>query len=332
MNVLFVGGTGNISRACVKRALEEGWEVLLLNRGTRSDLVPQGVRFIQSDIRNLEQTNKSLDGLSFDVVTQFVGYLPEHIQTDFEIFRDRVGQYIFISSASVYHKPSLNHIITESTPLHNPFWQYSQNKIACESLLREMYAEKRFPMTVVRPSHTYNDGWIPTTFASSNYTIAQRMLEGKEIISHGDGQSLWTLTHASDFAKGFVGLFGNAQAIGEAFHITSDEALSWDQIYRTIGMQLGVEPRLVHIPSDIISKIEPDLAGSLLGDKAYSSLFDNSKIKRLVPSFNISISFNTGMRRSLEWYERHPDLKRSDPKTESLTERILAEWHRMVGN
>jgi nucleoside-diphosphate-sugar epimerase len=330
MKALFIGGTGNISRACVKRALQNGWEVYLLNRGTKSNLVPEGARSIKSDIRDVQETKKRLKDLSFDVVAQFVAYVPEHIQADIELFQGRVGQYIFISSASVYHKPALHYIITESTPLHNPFWEYSRNKIACEYLLRKTYAEKGFPFTVVRPSHTYDDGWIPNAFSSSNYTIAHRMLEGKEIISHGDGQSLWTLTHSSDFAKGFVGLFGNSQAIGEAFHITSDEALSWDQIYKTIASPLGVAPQLVHIPSDTITEIAPDFGAGLLGDKAYSSVFDNSKIKRLVPSFQISIPLSVGVRRSLEWYEKHPDLKMADPKTENLIEKILSEWNGMV--
>ena len=330
MKALFIGGTGNISRACVKKALQDGWEVYLLNRGTRSNLVPEGARTIQSDIRDVQETQKRLKGLSFDVVAQFVGYVPQHIQADVEMFQGRVGQYIFISSASVYHKPALHYIITESTPLHNPFWEYSRNKIACEELLRKTYAEKGFPFTVVRPSHTYDDGCIPNAFGSFNYTVAQRMLEDKEIISHGDGQSLWTLTHSSDFAKGFVGLFGNPLAIGEAFHITSDEALSWDHIYKTIASPLGVEPRIVHIPSDTIAEIVPDFGAGLLGDKAYSSVFDNSKIKRLVPSFQISTPLHVGMRRSLEWYDNHPDLKKVDPETDNLIEEILSEWNSMV--
>ena len=329
MKALFIGGTGNISLDCAKNALENGWEVYLLNRGTRNHLVPEGARSIQSDIRDVQGTKKLLEGMSFDVVAQFVAYVPEHIQADIEIFQGRVGQYIFISSASAYRKPPLHYIITESTPLHNPFNAYSRDKMACEELLRKAYAEDGFPSTIVRPSHTYDDSRICSGFESVSYTIAQRMLDGREIVSHGDGQSLWVLTHSRDFAKGFVGLFGNPQAIGEAFHITSDEALNWDQIYKTIASALGVAPRLVHIPTDIVAEIAPEFTG-FLGDKGYSVVFDNSKIKRFVPSFQCSIPFHVGVRRALKWYDDHPELKKVDPKTDSLLERILSEWHSMV--
>jgi nucleoside-diphosphate-sugar epimerase len=327
MKALFIGGTGNISRACVNRALKEGWEVAVLNRGTRPNRIPKGAIAIQSDIRNVQQTKELIEGLSFDVVAQFVAYVPEHIEADTEIFQGKTKQYIFISSASAYHKPALHYVITESTPLHNPFWQYSRDKIACEELLRKAYAEKGFPFTIVRPSHTYDDGWIPSPFGSSNFTVAQRMLEGRPVISHGDGQSLWTLTHSSDFAKGFIGLFGNTLAIGEAFHITSDEVLSWDQIYGTIASALGAEPHIVHIPSDVIAAIDPERGAGLLGDKTYSCVFDNSKIKRLVPSFQITTPFHVGIRRSLRWYDEHPELKKVDPETDKAIERILSAWN-----
>jgi len=329
VKVLFIGGTGNISLECVKNALQSGWEVYLLNRGTRIDIVPEGARSIQGDIRDVQGTKKRLKGMSFDVVAQFVAYVPAHIQADIEMFQGRVGQYIFISSASAYQKPPLHYIITESTPLHNPFNEYSRNKIACEKLLEKAHAESGFPFTIVRPSHTYDDSRICSGFESISYTIAQRMLDGKEIVSHGDGQSLWVLTHSLDFAKGFVGLFGNPRAIGEAFHITSDEALSWDQIYKTIASALGVEPRLVHVPTDIIAEIVPDFNG-FLGDKGYSVVFDNSKVKRFAPSFQCSIPFHVGVRRALRWYDTHPELKKVNPETNSLLETILSEWHRMV--
>ncbi|MFW6212806.1 MAG: SDR family oxidoreductase, partial [Spirochaetota bacterium] len=279
MRVLFIGGTGNISLACTREAVQKGIDVFHLNRGTRKVAVPSEVETITADIRNVEETQSKLTDLEFDVVVDWIAFTPEHIQNDLELFRERARQFVFISSASVYHKPVRHPIITESTPAHNPFWRYSQQKIACEQLLSQEYAQGGFPMTIVRPSHTYSDGWFPTTFGH-DFTVPQRILDGKPIVVHGDGQSLWTITHVDDFAKAFVGLLGEPSAIGETFHITSDEAITWDQIHIAIGHAIGREPELVHIPSETIGQFDPEFGAGLLGDKRYSVVFDNAKIKR----------------------------------------------------
>jgi nucleoside-diphosphate-sugar epimerase len=290
--------------------------------------VPEGVVLLKGDIRERQAVENALSGHKFDVVTQFIGYLPEHVEADIDIFSGRTGQYIFISSASVYHKPPSHYIITESTPAYNPFWEYSQKKIACENLLQRAYREKGFPFTIVRPSHTYNDGWLLSSFGSSDYTVAHRMLNGREIVVHGDGQSLWVVTHADDFARAFVGLFGNRRAVGETFHITSEEVLTWDQIHLTLADALGVEPKIVHISSDFIASVAPKRGGGLCGDKAYSVVFDNSKIKRFVPGFRAVIPYHEGIRRSLAWYEAHPELKVSNPQVEQEIETVLSAWRR----
>ena len=326
MRILFIGGTGNISLECTRVVLEKGHELFHINRGSHPERVPDGVTTLQSDIRDLHQTKKALKGLRFDSVVNWIAFLPEHIDQDIDLFSGATDQYVFISSASVYQKPPPQRIITESTPLANPYWQYSRDKIACEQRLRRAHAKSGFPVTIVRPSHTYGHTWIPTSLGSRDFTVPQRMLSGKEIIVHGDGQSIWTLTHSRDFARGFVGILGNTLAVGEAFHITSDEALTWDNIHRIIAQELGVQARIVHIPSDFIARFSPEKGGSLLGDKAYSTVFDNGKIKRLVPDFSASIPFRTGIRESLDWYQAHPDAKVVDSNTDALIERLLAEW------
>jgi nucleoside-diphosphate-sugar epimerase len=331
MRVLFIGGTGNISSACTRRALEKNVEVIHLNRGTRSEKVPQGVTTLRADIRNADEVRRALGGMRFDSVTQWLGYLPEHVETDIARFRDRTAQYVFISSASAYRKPLPHPVITESTPLGNPFWEYSQNKIACERLLERAWEDSRFPYTVVRPSHTYDDGWIPTCFGSRDYTVARRILDGKEIVVPGDGQSLWTLTHASDFARGFIGLLGNPTAIGQAFHITSDEFLTWETIHQTIGLALGAGPRIVHVPSDFVARVCPERGKSLLGDKAHSAIFDNSKIKRYVPEFRATIPFAEGIRRSLAWLDAHPESKKVDAVIDGEYAKVLEAWWRAMG-
>jgi nucleoside-diphosphate-sugar epimerase len=260
--------------------------------------------------------------MHFDAVVDWIAFTPEHIRTDLDLFRDKSDQYVFISSASVYHKPVRNHVITESTPAYNPYWRYSQNKIACEQLLWKEYAENGFPMTIVRPSHTYSDGWFPTTFGK-DFTYPQRMLDGKPIVVHGDGSSLWTITHTDDFAKGFTGLLGHPGAIGETFHITGDEQLSWDEIHRAIGRAVGAEPEIVHVPSEIIARFDPDVGAGLLGDKQFSVVFDNAKIKRYVPGFQATIPFWEGMRRSMRWVRENPDRKVIDEETNALVDRII---------
>ncbi len=330
MRVLFIGGTGNISLACTRRALEKNLEVIHLNRGTRPEKAPHGVTTLRADIRNADEVRRALGGMRFDSVIQWLGYLPEHVEADIARFRDRTAQYVFISSASAYRKPLPHPVITESTPLGNPFWEYSQNKIACERLLERAWEDSRFPYTVVRPSHTYDDGWIPTCFGSRDYTVARRILDGKEIVVPGDGQSLWTLTHASDFARGFIGLLGNPTAIGQAFHITSDEFLTWETIHQTIGLALGAGPRIVHVPSDFVARVCPERGKSLLGDKAHSAIFDNSKIKRYVPEFRATMPFAEGIRRSLAWLDAHPESKKVDAVIDGEYEKVLEAWRRAM--
>jgi nucleoside-diphosphate-sugar epimerase len=326
MRILFIGGTGNISLDCSHAALEKGYELFHLNRGNHPERVPAGVKTLKADIRNLQQTQQVLRDLKFDSVVNWVAFLPEHIERDIEIFSGITDQYVFISSASVYLKPPTHWIISESTPLANPFWQYSRDKIACEDLLFSAYKEMGFPVTIVRPSHTYGNTWIPTSFGSRDYTVPNRMLRSQEIIVHGDGQSIWTLTHSTDFARGFIGILGNPSTLGEAFHITSDEALTWDNIHRIIAQGLGVEPKIVHIPSDFIRRFSPNKGASLLGDKAYSTVFDNSKIKHVVPNFRPAIPFQTGIQESLVWYDAHPEAKVVNPDTNAEIERILSAW------
>ena len=328
MRILFIGGTGNISLDCTHAALEKGHELFHLNRGSHPERVPAGVTTLHADIRDLLQTKRALRDLRFDSVVNWIAFLPEHIEQDIQVFSNITDQYVFISSASVYLKPPPHRIVTESTPLGNPFWQYSRDKIACEELLGRACEQTDFPMTIVRPSHTYGNSWIPSSFGSRDYTVANRMLSGKDIIVHGDGQSIWTLTHSRDFARGFIGILGNHQSLGEAYHITSDEALTWDDIHKLIARQLGVEPRIVHVPSDFIQRFSPEKGASLLGDKAYSTVFDNSKIKGLVPDFRPRIPFKAGIQESLAWFEAHPEAKIVDSNTDALIERLLAAWKR----
>lgn len=330
MRVLFVGGTGNISSACTTRALEKGIEVFHLNRGTHPEKQPSGVTLLRADIRDSDQVRLVLAQQKFDAVVQFLAFTPDQVESDIRIFDGHTDQYVLISSASAYRKPLLHPVITESTPVANPFWEYSRLKIACEKRLIQEAEERGFPYTIVRPSHTYDNGWIPGCFSSRDFTVAWRMLEGKEVIVPGDGQSLWALTHASDFAKGLVGLLGQPAALGEAFHITSDELLTWETIHRTIAGALGVAPKIVHIPSDYIAAIVPERGAGLLGDKAVSVIFDNSKIKRFVPEFQATVSFAEGIRRSIAWYDEHPDLKVPNEEVNEEIETILGHWGRAL--
>lgn len=326
MKVLFIGGTGNISLDCTHEALRHGIEVFHLNRGTHPEMTPEGVQTLQGDIRNEKETAKLLSGMSFDVVVNWVAFDVNHIESDIRLFAGRTRQYVFISSASAYKKPVTDRLITEGTVLHNPFWEYSRKKIACEERLIREFRENAFPVTIVRPSHTYSTGWLPTSFGSRDFTVAWRMLQGKPIIVHGDGESLWTLTHTEDFAVGFVGLLGNPDAVGEVFQITSDEALSWNRIHRIIATALGARPTVVHIPSSFIGSLYPSRGAELLGDKAYTVVFDNSKIKRWVPRFKAAIPFHEGMRRSVAWFHAHPELMRPEGPINDEIEKILAAW------
>jgi nucleoside-diphosphate-sugar epimerase len=305
MKILFIGGTGNISNQCSKMALDRGHEVVLLNRGKTNIPIP-GARSVVADIKDEAAVNSALGDEKFDVVANFIAFTPDDIDRDFRLFADRTEQYIFISSASVYQKPPANPVITESTPLKNPFWDYSRKKIACEERCHALYREKDFPMVIVRPSLTYDTVWPVAIGGWNDFTLVDRMRRGEPIISHGDGTSLWTVTHAEDFARGFLGLCDNPKTHGEAFHITSDEVLTWDQIYRTIAEAAGVEAKIVHVPSDLLARIQPWQEGNLQGDKAVSAIFDNSKIKEFVPEFDAVIPFRDGARRTLAWFEEDP--------------------------
>jgi nucleoside-diphosphate-sugar epimerase len=322
MKVLFLGGTGIISAAVSRQAIVKGLDLYLLNRGLRG-VNPPGSHSLIADTRQPEDVKAALQGLQFDVVVNWVAYTPDDIERDLALFQGRVKQYIFISSASVYQKPPTHYVITEATPLHNPYWDYSRNKIACEERLMRAYAEAGFPVTIVRPSQTYDQNFPVPIGGGAFYTLADRLKKGRPIIVHGDGASLWVVTHAEDFGRGFLGLLGNWDAIGNAFHITSDEVLTWEQIYQTIAEGLGVDAKIVHIPSDFIARLEPELAGTLLGDKMWSAVFDNSKIKSFVPGFKAVIPFRDGIRRTLAWFETDERRQRVDDAAQEKIEHIL---------
>ncbi|HCY43291.1 MAG TPA: NAD-dependent dehydratase [Prolixibacteraceae bacterium] len=322
MKVLFIGGTGFISTAVSRMAIERGMELYLLNRGNRLSEIP-GAHQLTGDIHHPESMHNALKDHQFDVVVDWIAFTPEDVERDLQVFRGRTNQFVFISSASAYQKPVVNYVITESTPLKNPYWEYSRNKIASEELLLKAYRDEDFPVTIVRPSYTYNT-YLPVAIGGFGcYTLADRMLKGKPIIVHGDGTSLWVNTHAEDFAKGFLGLLGNEKAIGQAFHITSDEVLTWNQIYQTIADVLGVEAKMIHIPTDFIIKEVPRLTGDLLGDKTWSAVFDNSKIKAFVPEFQATIPFREGMRRALGWFA-------ADKNRQRINEQVNAEMDQII--
>lgn len=324
MKVLFIGGTGFISTSVSRLALARGIDLYLLNRGlVKADL--PGAKRLVADIRQPEPVRGALRDAKFDAVVDWIAYTPEDIERDLAIFRGRTKQFIFISSASAYQKPPGHHVIRESTPLHNPYWEYSRNKIACEECLTRAWREEAFPVTIVRPSLTYGDANFPIALGGWGcYTLADRLKRGKPIIVHGDGSSLWVVTHAEDFAKGFLGLVGNPQALGEAFHITSDEVLTWNQIYETIADALGVKANLVHLTSDFIARVSPALTGTLLGDKTWSAVFDNSKIKAFVPGYQAVIPFREGIRRTLAWFDADKSRQRVDEAVNAELDRILA--------
>ncbi len=325
MRVLFIGGTGNISSSVSRLALAQGIDLHHLNRGQRAADIP-GVKTLHADIRDTAAAAKALAHQQWDCVVNWIAFTVPDVERDLELFRDKTAQYIFISSASVYQKPPTHPVITESTPLYNPYWEYSRNKIACEDRLMKEYRERGFPITIVRPSLTY-DTVIPVALGGwTDYTIVDRIKRGLPIIVHGDGSSLWVVTHAEDFGRGFIGLLGNDRAIGHAFHITSDEVLTWDQIYRTIAGALGVEANIVHIASDFIVKVAPQFTGSLLGDKSWSVAFDNSKVKAFVPGFQATIPFRDGIRRTLAWFDADERRKRIDPAVNTELDRILEAY------
>ena len=323
MRVLFIGGTGFISAAASRRAIAQGIELYLLNRGLRVGDMPGACGLI-ADIHRPDVARSALQGLDFDAIVDWVAYTAEDVERDIELFRGRTKQYVFISSASAYQKPPEHYVIRESTPLSNPFWQYSRDKIACERRLMQAYREEGFPVPIVRPSMTYDTNLPIALGGWGTYTLADRLLRGRPVIVHGDGSSLWVVTHADDLARGIVGLLGNERALGEAFQITSDEVITWNQIYQGIAEALGVEADIVHIPSDLLAHIAPDLTGGLLGDKTWSLAFDNSKIKEYVPGFRADIPFRDGIRRTLAWFAADETRRTVDDGVNAEMDRILA--------
>ncbi len=312
---LLIGGTGTISMAITRRLAASGeWKVCLLNRGNRNAGLPGGVETITADIA--DAAKRELGGREFDVVANFINFTPDQVERDIALFAGRTGQYIFISSASAYQKPVARLPITESTPLRNPFWQYSRDKIACEDVLTAAYRETGFPMTIVRPSHTYNDRRLPLAVQGKGgaWQVLERIRLGKPVVVHGDGSSLWTVTHADDFAVGFTGIMGCTPAIGHAFQITSDDVLTWDGIYSHIAAALGTKPNIVHMTSDAIAKALPDQGPGLLGDKTCSVIFDNTKIRTYVPEFCPRIRFEDAVRRIVETFRSSPELQTPDPE------------------
>ncbi len=327
MKVLFIGGTGNISTSVSKLAVAQGINLYHLNRQKTAKPLPD-VKTIKADIIKQEECVNALKDHTWDVVVNWIAFVENDIRRDFELFNGKTKQYIFISSASAYQKPLAHPVVTESTPLKNSYWQYSRNKIACEDLLNHYYRNDYFPITIVRPSHTY-DTIIPVPIGGSKeYTTVDRMNKGKKIIVHGDGTTLWTLTHSEDFAKGFVGLLGHKQAIGHAFHITSDENLTWDQIHHIIADAAGGEANIVHIPADLLAAYDENLLGELSGDKSASVIFDNSKIKQFVPGFTATIPFSEGIKRTLEWFHQDPARQIIKQETNAWIDMVIERYER----
>ena len=328
LKALFIGGTGTISMAITRAvAKDENWDLYLINRGNRTDEIPENVHLINADINDEESIDEILDGNRFDCVCDFIGYTPEDAERDYRLFRGRCSQFVYISSASAYNKPCRSYVITEGTALANPFWEYSRNKIYCESFFMDKYEKEGFPVTIVRPSHTYDERSIPLGVHGDrgSWQVIKRMLEGKPVIVQGDGTSLWTMTFNEDFAKGFKGLMGNPHAIGESFQITSDETLTWNQIYQTIADALGVELKAYHVSSELLTAFGPeyDFEGSLTGDKAVSVSFDNSKIKRLAPDLKTNVPLHKGVRIALEYILNHKECMKEDPEFDKWCDKVI---------
>jgi nucleoside-diphosphate-sugar epimerase len=332
MKILFIGGTGLISSACSDLVVEHGHELFILNRSqSNKHPLPAGAQLIKADVHgNQEDLAVLLRKYEFDSVVDWIAYTPQDIERDIALFRGRTRQFVFISSASAYEKPPKNYLITEETPLSNPFWQYSRDKIACETMLMDEYRNGGFPVTIIRPSLTYGPSQIPLSVGSwlYPYTVIDRIKRGKKIIVPGDGTSLWVLTWNRDFARGLFGLLGNDQALGQAFHITSDEVLSWNQIYLEVFSALGKPPSIVHIPSDLIAAYWPDALGSLIGDKANSAVFDNSKIKKFVPDFHCEVPWAEGVRCAIAWHEADPVRMAVDQDLNKIWDQIINSYEK----
>ena len=327
MKILLIGGTGTISGAIAKLLAQRGDDLTLLNRGNRAEDVPAGAKVICCDINNEALVAEKLAGECFDAVCQFIGYKPEHVQRDYRLFAGKTKQYIFISSTAAYQKPVVNYRMTEETAFCNPYWDYAREKAACEEFLMQKYREEGFPVTIVRPSHTYGERSVPLAVRGKkgSWQILKRMMEGKKVIIHGDGTNLWTLTHNSDFAKGFVGLIGNPVALGEAFHITSDESVTWNQVYQIVADRLNVPLHAYHVSTDFLSAVNPphDYWGSLMGDKANSVVFDNTKLKKAVPGFHATVSVAEGIANTVDYVLAHPQCQTDDPEFDDWCDKVI---------
>ena len=329
MRILIIGGTGTISSAITRQLAASGQDLWLLNRGTRKQEVPAGVKQIVADISNEEEVKRLLGDVQFDAVCEFIGFVPEQVERDIRLFKGRTRQYVYISSASAYNKPASNHVINEGTTLANPYWEYSRNKIACEELLMKEYRENAFPVTIVRPSHTYCERSVPVSVhgPKGSWQVLKRMIDGKPVVVQGDGSSLWTLTWNEDFARGFIGLLGNPKAIGEAFQIMSDESLTWNQVYKCVADALGVAFHPYYVSSEFLAAVAPkeyDFTGNLLGDKSVTVVFDCSKLKRVVPGFQATTRFHEGVRRCVAYLLSHPELQVEDEEFDAWCDQVIA--------
>ena len=335
MKILMIGGTGTISMAITNQLAKTEHEVYLLNRGNRSSEVPENIKIITVDIDDEAAVIAKLDGMYFDAVCEFIGFVPEQLERDYRLFKDKTKQYIYISSASAYHKPVKDYRITEATTLANPYWEYSRNKIACEEYLMKLYREEGFPVTIVRPSHTYDLRSVPIGVHGhkGSWQVLKRMLDGKPVIIHGDGTSLWTITSNEDFAKGYIGLIGNPHAIGEAFQITSDESLTWTQIYKIVADVLGVELNPYYVASEFLAAVSDyDFTGSLIGDKACTVVFDNTKLKNTVPGFQATIRAEQGLRKTIENVLANKELQVEDPEFDAWCDKVIEKLEEVKKN
>ena len=326
MKILFIGGTGTISTAISKLIIQSGHDLYLLNRGKRNGVLPEKIHYLIADIDDEPTVTDLIKDLEFDCVVDFIAFVPKQLERDYRLFKGKTKQFIFISSASVYQKPLSDYRVTEATPLANPYWQYSRDKIDCEDYLMKLYREEGFPVTIVRPSYTYDERKVPLAVHGNqgNWSVVKRIIDGKPVIIQGDGTSLWTMTHNSDFAKGFVGLIGNIRALGEAVQITSDEVLTWNQIYQCIAKAVNKPLKAVHVSSEFLAAAGPyDFYGGLLGDKAHSVVFDNTKLKRLVPEFVATKRFDEGVKETIETILAHPEYQQEDPEFDTWTDKII---------
>ncbi len=329
MKILLIGGTGTISSAITRQLAASGHDLWLLNRGNRKAEVPEGVKQVIVDINDETAVLQKIGGETFDAVCEFIGFVPAQVERDIRLFKGRTRQYVYISSASAYNKPAASHVITEGTTLANPHWQYSRDKIACEERLMRVYREQGFPITIVRPSHTYCERGVPTSVhgPKGSWQVLKRMMDGKPVIVQGDGSSLWTLTWNEDFAHGFIGLLGNPKAIGEAFQIMSDEQLTWTQIYQCVAEALGVAFKPYYVASEFLAAVAPkewDFEGNLTGDKSVTVVFDCSKLKRTVPGFQATTRFHEGVRRSVDYLLHHPELQIEEPDFDEWCDKVIA--------